>query len=147
MTLTIDRFTPKTERPLLPQRVTFTNSKEEAVAKLYFKNNPWKLSPVDDHRKFFLHCIVCGDKRFSDKEWRVNWFRTPSNWQGHATICRAKESCHKTFELIRELVPVNHYWLEDASEAVGVLLRRNEIVDKIDDTVRFEDSIKLKSKL
>lgn len=35
----------------------------------YLQNNPWQFFRWNKYQKIYLFCVICGKKRFTDREW------------------------------------------------------------------------------
>ncbi len=129
-----------------PQATKFTNS-EGKVAQYFFKNNPWKLSDCNEFQKIFRFCLICGDNRFSDKEWSgildVMWGAPP-------TICR-KSSCWDDLAYLSGFVPEKHYFVKTALDKSRTSQAHTqevfEDIEEVTSLVRFDKVFKDESEM
>lgn len=114
------------EREFVPEATVFKNAVGE-TANYYFRNNPWKLPQDNQWQKVYRFCVICGDERFSSKEWAG----VIQLW-GPPAVCD-KYSCYEGIAFFAGFVPRKHYLVETEQDKSRV-----EMAGRADMTHRLQ---------
>lgn len=87
-----------------PERTKFVNGGGD-IEEFYFRKNPWKVSEFSKVNKIFRFCVICGEERFSTKQWS----KKLKYMEGFEAIVCDKKACWDVRIQILKFVPRYHY--------------------------------------
>lgn len=91
------------------EATTFINKNDEQ-RKYYIRGNPWRITFTnneykDDEDKVHRFCVLCGENRFTDDDWKLPTEKLEWRLWGRTIQICGKETCHDDLLYLFDFVP------------------------------------------